>query len=210
MQLFQLVAKLGQPKCSPANYLVKAQELLVAPCRSVPIPLCTFVVCNTVISITRDLKINHALINAIATSHDIPDLHGAIGDYFQREGWKLSHQVGGQHHSTNTCDLPFLQLTVWHAVCLQQKPLHLGADLNPAQTVNAAPPSTTFCYGWYDAVLFNVNPSKEWPQSRLEGNSIIYGFHQLIQYHLGRPWHWWNTINLPSCATPQSKTSLAW
>ena len=84
-QLFQLVAKLGQPKRSPANYFTKAQELLVAPCRSVPIPLCTFVVCNTAISITRDPKINHASIDAIATLHDIPDLHGAIGDYLQRE-----------------------------------------------------------------------------------------------------------------------------
>ena len=170
VQLFQLVAKLGQPKHSPANYFAKAQELLVTPCRSVPIPLHTFVVCNTAISITRDPKINCASIDTIATLHDIPDLHGAIGDYLQREAQKLSHQVGGQRCSANTCVLLFSQLTTWHSVRLQQKSFHLGADLDPAQTVNATPPSTTWCYGQYDAVLFNVDLSKEWPQSGLKGN----------------------------------------
>ena len=170
MQLFQSVAKLGQPKCSPTNYFAKAQELLVAPCGSVPIPLRTFVVCNTAISVTRDPRINRASIDTIATSHDIPDLHSAIGDYFQREARKLSHQVGGQRRSANTCVLPFSQLTTWHSVRLQQKPFHLGADLDPVQTVNAALPSTTWCYGRYDAVLFNVDLSKEWPQSGLKGN----------------------------------------
>ena len=173
-QLFQLVAKLGQPKRSPANYFTQAQELLVAPCGSVPVPLRTSVVCNTAISVTRDSKINRSPIDAIATSHNIADLHSVIGDYLQQEAQKLSHWVGGPRYSTNTCDLPFSQHAVWHAVRLQQKPFHLGADLDPTQTVNAAPPSTTWHYGRYDTVVFNVDPSKEWPQSGLEDNSIIH------------------------------------
>ena len=148
----------------------------MAPPGSIPFPLRTSVVCNTAISVTRDPKINRAPVNIIATSHDIPDLHGAIGDYFQREAQRLPHQVAGQRHSSNTCDIPFSHLAVWHAVRLQQKPFHRGGDLDPAQTVIAAPPSTTWRYGRHGAVLFNVDPSKEWPQSGLEGNFIHSDF----------------------------------
>ena len=172
-QLFQSVAKLGQPKRSPADYFAKAQELLVSPCRSVPIPLCTSIVCNTAINIIKDPKINRAPIDTIATEHNIPDLHGAIGDYLQWEVQRLSHQVAGQCHFTNTCNLPFSHLAVWHAVRLQQRPFHPGGDLDPTHTVIAAPPSTTWCYGHYDPVLFNTDLSKEWPTSGLEGNSIF-------------------------------------
>ena len=118
MQLFESVAKLGQPKRSPADYFAKAQDLLAAPRRSVPFPLRTSAVCNTAINVNKDPKIIRASINATATSHNIPDLHGAIGDYLQQEAQRLPHQVVGQRHSTNTCDLSFSQLAVWHAVRL--------------------------------------------------------------------------------------------
>jgi len=162
-QLFQSVAKLGQPKHFPADYFAKAQELLVSPRGSVPIPLHMSVVCNTVINIIKDPKINHTPIDTIATEHNIPDLHSAIGDYLQWEAQRLSHQVAGQRHSTNTCNLLFSHLAVWHAVRLQQRPFHPGGDLDPAHTVIAAPPSTTWHYGRYDPVLFNTDLSKEWP-----------------------------------------------
>ena len=192
-QLFESVTKLGQPKRSPADYFAKAQDLLAAPHGSVPFPLRTSVVCNTVINVNKDPKIICASINATATSHNIPDLHGAIGDYLQREVQRLPHQVVGQHHSTNTCDLPFSQLAVWHAVRLQQKPFHPGGDLDSTQTVIAAPPCTTWRYGRYDAVLYNADTSKEWPQSGLEGNSTLFTPsvpRRLIQHYLGRSLCW--------------------
>ena len=170
--LFQSVTKLGQPKRSPTNYFAKAQELVTSR-GSVPIPHHTFVVCNTAISVIRDPKINRAPIDDIATSYNIPGLRGAIGDYLQREAQRLPHQVAGQRHSTNTCYIPFSHLAVWHTVHLQQRPFHPGGDLDSTQTVNATPPSMTWHYGQHDAVLFNVDPTEEWPQSGLEGNYII-------------------------------------
>ena len=67
--LFQSVAKLGQPKRSPTNYFAKAWQELVASRGSVQIPHCTFVICNTAISVIRDPKINRAPIDNITTSY---------------------------------------------------------------------------------------------------------------------------------------------
>lgn len=138
------------------------------------IPLCMFVVCNTAINVARDLKVFCAPIDDISISFSIPDLHSVLGDYFQHEAQKLPHQVAGQCRLKNDCNLPFSHLTVWHAVCLQQTPFHLGGDLNPTQTVAAAPLSTSWHHGQYDAVLVNVDSRKEWPQSGLKGKLILH------------------------------------
>lgn len=173
-RLFQSVTKLGQPKCCPTDYFRKAQELMTTPHGSVPSPLCMFVVCNTTINIARDPKVFYAPINDVSILFSIPNLCSVLGDYFQCESQKLPHQVAGQHHLKNDCNLPFSHLAIWHAVCLQQMPFHPGSDLNPAQMVTAAPPSTSWHHGQYDAVLVNVDSSKEWPQSGLKGKLILH------------------------------------
>ena len=169
LRLFQSVAKLGQPKHFPTNYFNKAQELMAAPRESVPFPLRTFVVCNTAINVARDPKVFRAPVDDVSISFGIPDLRSALGDYFQREAQSLPHQVAGQRCLKNDCSLLFSHLAVWHAVRLQQMPFHPDGDLNPAQTVVAAPPSATWRHGQYDAVLVNIDSSKDWPQSGLEG-----------------------------------------
>ncbi|KIM52514.1 hypothetical protein SCLCIDRAFT_140983 [Scleroderma citrinum Foug A] len=61
------------------------------------------------------------------------------------------------------------------------------------QTVIAAPPSTTWPHGQYDAVLVNVDSSKEWPKSGLEGHCIteLQLIFCLVPPHGQRP-HWNN------------------
>jgi hypothetical protein len=40
-------------------------------------------------------------------------------------------------------------------------------------TINAAPPSSAWPHGQFDSAIFNIDPSKKWPQSGLLGNEIL-------------------------------------
>ena len=212
LRLFQSVVKLGQPKRSPTNYFKKAQELMASPRESVLFPLCTFVVCNTAISAARDPKVFRATVDDISISFDIPDLHDALGDYFQHEAQRLPHQVTGQHRLKNNCSLPFSHLAIWHAVRLQQMPFHPDGDLNPAQTVVAAPPSAAWQYGQYDSVLVNIDSRKEWPQSGLDGKSISHiqfpSINSSDLFPSPRPLHWRGTAYFSPRTASWSKASL--
>ncbi|KAF8954283.1 hypothetical protein BDZ97DRAFT_491902 [Flammula alnicola] len=43
----------------------------------------------------------------------------------------------------------------------------------PAQTVNAAPPSTIWPFGRYDTVIVNKDPAREWPFRGMTGHHIV-------------------------------------
>lgn len=73
--------------------------------------------------------------------------------------------------SSRDCRLPFTQLAVWHTVRLQPANFYSGSDLESVQTVTASPLSASWKYGHFDAVIFNVEPDKEWPCSGLSGES---------------------------------------
>lgn len=167
--LFHSVARLGQPKRTPTDYFSKAHELLSSPSPSAPFTHRSFVSGRTAINIARDPKINRVSIDQVALAFQIPDLRAALGDYVQRERSNLPHSVSGSRLSAGDCHLPFSELAVWHSVRLQQTPFHSDSDLASAQTVTASPPSSSWKYGRFDAVIFNVDPDKEWPWSGLLG-----------------------------------------
>lgn len=173
-QLFQTVAKLGQPKRSPTNYFIKARELVSSPPASVPFPLRTFISSNSAINLARDPKVNRSSIDNVAVQFGIPDLRSALGDYLARESSKLLHSVGGPRSSAHNCRLPFTHLAVWHTIRIQQSPFHSSSEPVPAQTVTASPPSTSWKYGRFDSVIFNVQPDQVWPRSGLSGKSTIF------------------------------------
>jgi len=84
--------------------------------------------------------------------------------------------VKGRRLSQANCDLPFDRLEVWKKVYLQSKAYHHPHTVLPAQSINALPPSNSSSPGQFDNVVMNVDPTKEWPFSGLNGVSLIYLF----------------------------------
>ena len=201
--LFRSIARLGQPKCSLANYFSKAHSLTMSS-DSVPFLPCSFIADHIAINIARDPMINWDLVDNIATQFQIPNLHTALGDYLHQEMTKLAHSVSGPHLSAQDCHLPFTHLTVWHTVQLQQTPYYLTSNLDSVQAVIASPPSASWKYRCYDAVVFNVDPNKSWLQSGLSGE-LIFGilsiFHPLTTCVPSRSCHRRAPAHIPTHTT---------
>ena len=170
--LFQSVVRLGQPKRSPTNYFSKANELSVLATAPVPFLPRSFIGGHAVINVARDPKMNQGFIDDIAIKFQILDLRAMLSDYIWRATSKLPHTVSGPHLSAHGRPLPFTHLAVWHMVHLQQTPFYSVSNLDPARTVSSFPPSTSWKYGRFDAVIFNVDSDKSWPHLGLSGESI--------------------------------------
>ena len=75
--------------------------------------------------------------------------------------------VGGRRR-IHWDDLPVSHLQIWKKVRIQTTAYyHPHNKLVPY--TNAAPPSTAWPFGQFDSVIFNIDPSKKWPQSGLPG-----------------------------------------
>lgn len=59
---------------------------------------------------------------------------------------------------------------IWTKVSLQSKSYHHPHLILPPQTINAGHPLSPSVLGCYDRVIMNVNPTKDWPLSRLNGS----------------------------------------
>jgi len=104
----------------------------------------------------------------------LPDLRAALADYIQREGQTVQklHKLTGQHRASPNTDLPFKHLDIWFKVRVQQMPHHSGSAFLPALTVNASPPDANWKHGRYNAAIFTVDGTEQWPASGLKGNLI--------------------------------------
>ncbi|KAF8952213.1 hypothetical protein BDZ97DRAFT_1909427 [Flammula alnicola] len=128
--------------------------------------------------LTRDPSYKRMSVDQVAALFQLPDLHPALGDYLLRikpedHGSSSAVVVGGRRTSTSTCLLPFSQLEVWNRVRIQTKTYHAPHEILPAQTVNAYPPSKQWPLGRYDSVIANIDSTKEWPKSGLNGHLVI-------------------------------------
>ncbi|KAH7918498.1 hypothetical protein BV22DRAFT_1134543 [Leucogyrophana mollusca] len=155
------------------NYFIKARELLACEPGLVPRPFQSFTAKSTTFNIAQDPSYTHMLVHDVAAKYLLPDLPAALGDYLIREETRTAHTVAGQHHSPNTCVLPFTHLQLWTNMHLQQMSFHDPDSITRAQNINALPPSSTWPYGRFDPVVVNVDRNHQWPKSGMEVRLIM-------------------------------------
>jgi len=81
------------------------------------------------------------------------------------------HPIGGRPCKAPTnAELPFTDIQVWFKLRLQTTEIHTNTVL-PAQTVFASLPKGEWKCGHYDSVVVNINDTKVWPTSGLEGTA---------------------------------------
>jgi len=82
------------------------------------------------------------------------------------------HAIGGPCRAAGNAQLPFEHLQVWFKLRLQMRDIHTNSIM-PAQTVLASPPKGNWQYGRYDSVVANIDGTKVWPTSGLQGLLLI-------------------------------------
>jgi hypothetical protein len=100
---------------------------------------------------------------------NLPDLCHALANFLTRLNADDSFIIGGRRMVDVDTPLPFDELQIWTKIQLQNRAYHAPYNILPPQTVNASPPSGSWTFGRSDVVLININPSKVWPQSGIEG-----------------------------------------
>ncbi|KAG0704061.1 hypothetical protein DFH29DRAFT_997947 [Suillus ampliporus] len=134
-----------------------------------------FVIGSTAIHLNFDPSLRRQAIDDVAEKFCLPDLQAALADYIQREGQTAQnlHKLTGQCRASPTTNLPFKHLDIWFKVRVQQTPRHSGLALLPALTVNASPPDANWKHGRYDAAIFTVDGTEQWPASGLKGHVVV-------------------------------------
>ena len=107
-------------------------------------------------------------IDDVMSRFNLPDLRGALADFFQHGGNNSPLVRGCQTANANT-QLPFDYIHIWTKLWLQNHAYHTPHNILPTQTVNASPPSESWTFSHSDVVLVNIDPSHVWPSSGLEG-----------------------------------------
>jgi len=123
------------------------------------------------------------LVNDAAQLFNLPDLRFALSDYIKKMDTNNSGHVssiGGHRFATMDSPLPFTHIEIWTRLQVQNKAYHHPHQVLPPQTVNAAPPSSTWPLGCYDTVIANTDPAKKWPFSGMTGELLT--LFQLIKF----------------------------
>jgi hypothetical protein len=93
-------------------------------------------------------------IDGAATLFDLPDFHGALGDFFSLQQTyveRRGHRKSGPH-----CQLPFTHVHIWNNFKMQQFSSQDPRILLPSRTVQALPPSGDMPHGRCNTVLVGV------------------------------------------------------
>jgi hypothetical protein len=161
-----------------ANYFELANALEQGMYPHSPLPHRTFVKGRTALHLRRDPNMT-LTINDAMNKFNLPDLRGALADFFQHGGDNPPLVRGRRMANANT-QLPFDHIQIWTKLRLQNHAYHAPHNILPAQTVNALPPSESWTFGLSDVVLVNTDSSHVWPSSGLEGIVIYYPYHEVV------------------------------
>jgi hypothetical protein len=161
-----------------ANYFELANALEQGMYPHSPLPHRTFVKGRTALHLRRDPNMT-LTINDAMNKFNLPDLRGALADFFQHGGDNPPLVRGRRMANANT-QLPFDHIQIWTKLRLQNHAYHAPHNILPAQTVNALPPSESWTFGLSDVVLVNTDSSHVWPSSGLEGIVIYYAYHEVV------------------------------
>lgn len=63
-------------------------------------------------------------------------------------------------------------MQIWFKVQLQDMDIHNASIVQPAQTLNCAPPCDLWTSGQYDTVIVNHEEGYSWPADGLRGESL--------------------------------------
>ena len=80
-----------------------------------------------------------------------------------------NYVIGGQQRAAANTDINFSKIEIWSSMHIQMKMFHNANKVTPSQLINACPPSDDWPLGCYDNVIVNMDDSKHWPQSGLDG-----------------------------------------
>lgn len=165
-----VLADLWGPIHQATNFFKKAEHAIKAGPSKIW-PPCSFVACSTAIHLNYDPSCKSIAIDDAAVQFFLPDLHGALADYFACEGQSLCHfpNIGQARCAAADTSLPFDRLQIWFKVQMQQQSFHDDSIICPAFTVNVSPPDGHWKYGHYDVVGFAVEEAHKWPRSGLRG-----------------------------------------
>ena len=128
---------------------------------------------NVVYHLSRDPSYKKTIAD-MAQLYNIPDLPAAMGNFILRVSCDPTNHInsiGGQrrvHHD----HLPVSHLQIWKKLRIQTMSYHHPHNKLAPYTLNAAHPSSTWPHGCFDSAIFNVDPSKRWPQSGISGQHL--------------------------------------
>ena len=163
--------QLATPSSRPtwhANYFKLANSLEHGMYPTAPHPYRTIVRGHTALHVSRDPAMKLSVDEAM-TKFNLPDLCSALANFLAHSNYEDSFVIGGRQMAAVDTQLPFNQLQIWTKIQLQNCSYHAPFNILPPQSVNASPPSGPWTFGCSDTILFNVDPSKVWPQSGIEG-----------------------------------------
>ena len=161
-----------------ANYFELADALERDMYPNSPLPPRTFVRGYTALHLRRDPNMT-LTINDAMKSFNLPDLRGALADFFQHGG-DNPPLVGGRRTANANAQIPFDCIQIWTKLRLQNHAYHAPHNILPAQTVNALPPSESWTFGHSDVVLVNTDSSHVWPSSGLKGIVMYCAHHKIV------------------------------
>jgi Plavaka transposase len=161
-----------------ANYFELADALERDMYPNSPLPPRTFVRGYTALHLRRDPNMT-LTINDAMKSFNLPDLRGALADFFQHGG-DNPPLVGGRRTANANAQIPFDCIQIWTKLRLQNHAYHAPHNILPAQTVNALPPSESWTFGHSDVVLVNTDSSHVWPSSGLKGIVMYCAHHEIV------------------------------
>ncbi|KAG2137455.1 uncharacterized protein EDB93DRAFT_1091268, partial [Suillus bovinus] len=158
------------------DYFAIAQTLLHKDVGTIPAPLCTFVIAQHVVAhLAYDPSIRAISVDDAALKFNIPDLQPALADFLCREDTHRNdhiHAIGGARRAEPNALLPFNTLQVWFKLRLQDTDIHNTSIVQPAQTLNCAPPCDLWTSGQYDTAIVNHEEGCSWPADGLRGHCI--------------------------------------
>ncbi|KAG9314873.1 hypothetical protein JVU11DRAFT_3973 [Chiua virens] len=154
------------------DYFKVADMLINDMLNKAPHLRCTFMSGTTAIHLT--IKPHHWMtIKEATTLFKLPDLCPAIHDYLDRCTNGIEHSIGSQRHASSNSSLPSNRIQIWTKIHVQTRNYHDTAVVEPAQTMNIAPPSQEHPCGLYDSTVFSTHTKSDWPSSGLNGHVVV-------------------------------------
>jgi hypothetical protein len=138
-------------------------------------PLRTFSIANVAFHLNQIPSFKQMSVNDVVEKFGLPDLCPALADFMHRyaPGDSITYAIGGRRRVAVPNDFNGAKVQVWSSVRMQSKSYHDVTEVMPAQIVNACPPCDDWPLGRYDGVIVNVDSSKSWPRSALDGRWIV-------------------------------------
>ena len=160
------------PTRASSNYFLEAQILKCQCSDRTPLPFRTWSTESTAFHMTRSPGLKTMRLEDVINTFKLPDLIPALSHFLQRLEWggEALRLIGGRCQLTRGA-LPFQKLRVWNSVLLQQKDYHRQDIVQPAQKLNALPPSKDWPHGRCDVAFAKTDSKQKWPCSGLSGKS---------------------------------------